>query len=443
MLRPLLCPLIFLVALLHSWTRPLAADEATMCRVHAVLEAVCTKCNPRLEAVFKAKGDWCAEHQFPESFCPICKPQQKGRPTMDVTYEPRSRDEAPAHGLVVKLQSPDVARAAGIQTVRTEARTSRPHVEAVVRLVHAATGVASVHARSAGVVSSIEVEVGTAVARGQPLAVIQSAGVGADRSRLIAAQARLKVAVAGRERENSLFQQGVAPKKNVLVAEQEWATAKAEVDAAQSTLQMVAHSGTGGRTTLEAPIAGVVTRRDVAAGQVVDTATSLFEIVDTRSIWALLDVPEADIAKVKVGQPVLIAIDTLPGREFTGRITTLAPTVDRETRTVAARVELSNLDGCLRANMYGLARVLVGSERSALTVPREALQLTKGVHLVFVQKGPDAFETRRVTVGESSAKLSELLSGVGPGEDVVTTGAFLLKTETLKDSIGAGCCAGE
>src|SRR5213594_3526518 len=61
------------------------AVEEAFCKEHGVLEAVCTKCNPALIAVFKAKGDWCEEHGFPESFCPICHPERGGRPASDIS----------------------------------------------------------------------------------------------------------------------------------------------------------------------------------------------------------------------------------------------------------------------------------------------------------------------------------------------------------------------
>ena len=77
---------------------PVNASTTELCRAHGVLEAVCPKCNPKLAAVFQAKGDWCAEHGFPESFCPLCHPERGGRPVAEVASA-APEGEPPAHGL--------------------------------------------------------------------------------------------------------------------------------------------------------------------------------------------------------------------------------------------------------------------------------------------------------------------------------------------------------
>src|SRR6185436_16987896 len=89
---------------------PASIASDGMCAEHGVLEAVCTKCNPRLAAIFQDKGDWCAEHGFPESFCPTCHPERGGRPATDV-----SSDTAPLDGTKVVLRSAEAVRAAGIE----------------------------------------------------------------------------------------------------------------------------------------------------------------------------------------------------------------------------------------------------------------------------------------------------------------------------------------
>jgi cobalt-zinc-cadmium efflux system membrane fusion protein len=95
----------------------------------------------------------------------------------------------------------------------------------------------------------------------------------------------------------------------------------------------------------------------------------------------------------------------------------------------------------LRGNMFARARISVaGGAGSALRVPRAAVQRAKDVQLVFVRLAEDVYEARRVQVGEADGELVSVRGRVAPGDQVVTTGSFLLKTETLKESIGAGCC---
>ena len=89
--------------------------------------------------------------------------------------------------------------------------------------------------------------------------------------------------------------------------------------------------------------------------------------------------------------------------------------------------------------MYGQARI-AAEQRQAVMVPRAAVQRAKGVEVAFVRLSETDFETRRVETGISEGALIEVKKGLRAGEEVVTQGSFLLKTETLKDSIGAGCC---
>src|SRR5262245_19155302 len=82
-----------------------------LCKEHGVLEAVCTKCNPKLVPIFQAKGDWCKEHGFPESICPVCHPERGGRPRTALV-----KADGPADGTLVQLATPETARMAGIET---------------------------------------------------------------------------------------------------------------------------------------------------------------------------------------------------------------------------------------------------------------------------------------------------------------------------------------
>ena len=417
---------------------PRASAASDMCAEHGVLEALCTKCHPALTAVFKAKGDWCEEHGFPESICPTCHPERGGRPAVAIETKD---DGAPADGLPVNLKSPDIEKHAGIQTAKAVVSENAPGVDAVARIVYDAAKVARVNARAAGVVRDLRVDVGSKVKKGEALAVIESASVGADRSALMAAQARVKGAEAEAQRQRELAGLGISAAKNVQASEQELAAARAEVSAAQAALGVVGASadGTGGYV-LAAPLQGVVVKRDVAVGQTVDTAAVLFEVVDASAMWAEIDVAEADLAHVAVGQEAVLSLDALPDHALSGTIDYIAPEVDAKTRTAKARIALKNVDGKLRANMYGRARISIGAGRQSVVVPREALQTAKGVHVVFVRNGAGKFETRRVKLGLDLDDRVEIKDGLKAGEEVVTTGSFLLKTETLKDSIGAGCC---
>ncbi len=415
---------------------PRPAAEGVLCKEHGVLEAVCTKCNPALIPVFKAKGDWCEEHGFPESFCPICHPERGGRPAASV-----SADDAPADGTKVRFKSKETARLAGIEVEKALEPKSASQVVVTARIVYDATKVAEVNARSEGVVLAVRADVGTKVRRGTALASIQSAAVGADQSRLSSSRSRVQVAEANYARLKKLYEEGIAPEKDALDARQELDAARAELSSAESALGMVGGVVEGAsRYTITSPIAGVVTRRDATLGHLVDTETVLFEIVDTSSVWAELDIPETAVTRIVVGRPVILTVDGLGDREFTGTLTYISPRIDPHTRTATGRVALANPEGLLRANMFARARITVTGSGASVVVPREAVQRAKSAHLVFVRTAVDTFEARRVQVGPGDGDLVEVSGRLKPGDEVATAGSFLLKTETLKGSIGTGCC---
>lgn len=412
--------------------------EAGLCKEHGVLEGVCTKCNPKLAVIFLAKGDWCAKHGFPQSVCPICYPERGGRPAVDVTS-----DEAPADGTKVVMKSRDAAHLAGIETTKAVKGQGASGIAAPAVIVFDASRVAQVSALAPGVVKRVSAEIGTWVPAGASLAVIESAAVSSDQSRLTAALSHVQAAEAGYLRDLSLEKKGIKAKKEVLVAEQELRRATAELESLQASLRQVgAGAGSGGRYAVKAPFGGSVTQRTAFVGRYVDTNAQLFEIVDTSSMWAEVALAEADLGSVKVGAPVVVTLDGLSGREFRGKIAHIAPFIDPQTRTAKGRVRLANPGGVLKANMYGRARVAAGNAAVGTAVPAGAVQEVKSVKFVFVRKSPEEFEARRVQLasGRREGDLVEIASGLDIGEEVVVAGSFLLKTEILKDSIGAGCC---
>lgn len=407
-----------------------------MCEEHGVLEALCTKCNPKLATIFQAKGDWCKEHGFPESICPTCHPERGGKPAADV-----SADKAPADGTKVRFKKEGTAKAAGIETAKAVVRSGAGGLVAPVRLAYDATKLAHVNARAPGVVLAVKVDVGSRVKKGDALVVIDSPEVGASRARLEAARTRVETTRKNYERTKALADEGIAAQKSALAAKQELAEAEGEYAAHVAALSVLGPGGRGaGAYTLRAPLSGVVTERRATTGELVHPEEVLFEIVDTSSIWAEIDVPEPELALLAQGQKATIEFDALAGKTFSGSVDYIAPAVDPHTRTAKARVSLENPGGVLRAKMFGEARVEVGPSRQAVMVPRAAIQRVKEAQIAFVRISEEEYETRRIETGALEGDLVEVKKGLKAGEEVVTTGSFLLKTETLKDSIGAGCC---
>ena len=193
------------------------------------------------------------------------------------------------------------------------------------------------------------------------------------------------------------------------------------------------------------PIEGTVVFRHAVIGEAEEPTTKLYTVADISRMWLWIDVYEKDIAQVRAGQPVSFTVSgTNSASEeatFTGRITWVGTEVDHTTRTTKVRAELPNPEGRLRANQFGRATIQIGDRHKAVTVAKSAVQRYENADLVFLPQKENVYRPQRIKTKPSGrADTLEVTWGLKPGQEVVTTGAFLLKTEIMKGSIGAGCC---
>jgi len=203
---------------------------------------------------------------------------------------------------------------------------------------------------------------------------------------------------------------------------------------------VVRDEDTGTLHRVVAPFPGIVVDRAAVVGEVVDPSAPLFSVADVSRMWALVDVYETEAREIRVGQPVVVRADALPGEAFAGRINWVSSAVDPRTRTLRVRAELENPEGRLKANMFAEAAVSVRETAPAVVVPKAAVQWEGCCNVVFVRESDTVFSPHKVLLGADTGTVYEVLSGLDAGEKVVTQGSFLLKTELLKGSIGAGCC---
>jgi cobalt-zinc-cadmium efflux system membrane fusion protein len=410
-----------------------ASPAEPFCGEHGVPEAMCTKCKPQLVAKYVQAGDYCREHGLPESVCPFCHPEL----AKAAGIEPPS---FPPPGLTVKLANPDIARKAGITTEAAQAEGSAEGVEVVGQIEFDANRLARLSPRSEALVREVKVDVGDPVRPGQAVLVLASASVGEWQAKRAAAATRLDTLRSALAREEALLARGITSKQEVEQALAAVAEAQEEhASAAAGLASSGAGNGSGGTFTLKSPIAGVVVDRKAAPGQSAAPGDVLLEIADTSKLWAILDVPEEHAARVRVGQQVTLQFDRGAHPDVTGTVTRVAAAVDRNSRTVKVRVEVANPDRTLRAGLFVRARIDVGARVQALFIPRDAVQQVEGQDLVFVPTGAGVYEPRAVEVRPAGATRVAVLKGLDRGAHVVVAGAFLLKTEILKDSIGAGC----
>ena len=411
---------------------PTAAAEP-WCKEHAVAEAMCTKCRPQLIAKFIQGGDFCREHGYPESVCPYCHPEL-------VTAAGHELPIFPEPGTKIRLATAETELAAGIVTTRAEERLFAPIIEAVGQLEFDQNKLARLSARGEAIVLEVKVDVGDEVRRGQTLVVLASGAVGGSQSRLAAAEARAAAARPALAREESLQGAGISSRRDVEQARAELAAAEAERDTARAELRAAGagDEAGGGRYALVAPFDGTVVARAAMVGRSASAETALIEVADVRLLWALLDVPEERAGAVRAGQKVTVRVDG-SGEVREARVTRVAASVDLRTRTVRVRVDLPNPDRSLRAGSFVRGTIEVAPARKALLLPRKAVQRAQEHDLVFVRTAPGVYDPVAVRLGGRAGDDVEVVAGLARGAEVVTTGAFVLKTEILKDSIGAGC----
>ena len=411
-----------------------------MCHEHHVPMALCTRHNPALAQVFKAKGDWCEEHDYPASFCPICDPDTEfpdlqGGKGADESEE---ASDGQIEGRVVRFRNPDVEVQAGIQTVKAVEAQGNAAVDCSAELRFNADKLADVRAIVPGVVREVKVELGQSVSAGDPLFVLESTQIGNIQASLQTSRERVRIARSNLQRQRELLADQISSARQVEVAENELASAEAAERSASAALRMAGagKSKTSGRYTVRAPIAGNVVRRPAVVGVLATDQESLATIADTASLWALCAIPERDAVRVRSGHSLRLE---LGGEVVVGTVTWVSPEVDPRTRTVAARAEIPNPDGLLRANQFLEASIVAGAPRSSVMVPRDAVQRVEGRDVVFVRKRAGMY-LPRVVERYGDADMVAVRGKIDPGDDVVVAGAVLLRTEVLPGSIGAGCC---
>ncbi|HKI61162.1 MAG TPA: efflux RND transporter periplasmic adaptor subunit [Mariprofundaceae bacterium] len=181
---------------------------------------------------------------------------------------------------------------------------------------------------------------------------------------------------------------------------------------------------------IHAPAAGVVTNIGVREGAHVTPQSEMYQIADLSRVWVLADLYEYEISWVKTGDEARLRIQSLPGRDFIGRITYIYPYLDPKTRTNKVRIEFDNADGLLKPDMFGDVTISASSIEPGIFVPRESVLVTGKRAHVFVQSEPGHFEPRTVRTGISADGLIEIMDGVKAGEQVVSSGQFLIDSES-------------
>lgn len=183
------------------------------------------------------------------------------------------------------------------------------------------------------------------------------------------------------------------------------------------------------RTTIVAPIGGVVTELTVREGMTVAMGAPLYRINGLGSVWINAELPEAAAARVRPGTPVEVRTAAQPSTVYKGRVGALLPEVNAQTRTIKARIEVANPAGYLVPGLYASVDFLPAGAAEMTVVPSEAVIATGKRTVVFVAEGEGKFRPVDVETGAESDGLTEIRKGIEPGQKVVVSGQFLIDSD--------------
>lgn len=307
-------------------------------------------------------------------------------------------------------------------------------IRAVGKVTFDETKVSRVHPRIEGWIEKVFVDfTGKEVKKGDPLLSIYS-------PELLATQQELLIAIKGKESLGDSKLEGISDNSISL-----YTAAKERLRLLDISDQQIAEVERTKQPIraliLHAPNSGFVLNRNAYERQKVGPETELYQIADLTTVWAIIDVFEYEAPMMKLGMPVDIHLSYMPGSLIRGKINYIYPQVDPTTRTLKVRVEIANPRFLLKPEMFVEAELKMDHGRQ-LMVPANAVLDSGLEQTVFVAHDDGYFEPRKVKVGAKFGDTVEILTGLKEGEKIVTSGNFLIDSESkLKsgtESMGGG-----
>ena len=366
---------------------------------------------------------------------PAVRSDKPAKDSMGMDFVPVYADEVRQGGGMVPGRSvvtlsPERRALLGVRTEEVrDARIDRT-IRAVGRVAADERRLAHVHTKFEGYVERLYVDfTGKFVKKGDPLLAIYSPElVATQQEYLLALRAQKQL---GASQIPSVAQGGA----NLAEAARErlrlW-------DISPADIAEIERTGTVRRAfDLHAAVSGFVTVKNVVQGMRVMPADTIFEIADLSHVWVLADVYESDLRSIRLGMPAAMTLSYQAGREWRGRVSYIAPTLNPATRTIEVRIDVDNRGGALKPDMFGDV-VLHVEEGTGLVGPDSAVIDTGDRRLVFLDRPDGTIEPRAIEVGSKLADGYQVLRGLAKGDRVVTSANFLLDSESsLKAALSA------
>ena len=354
---------------------------------------------------------------------PQYKSDKPGKsPDCGMEMVPKYADEQPVMAPGSVMISADKQQLMGVRTTEVKREALARDVRTTGQIIADETKIAHVHVKISGFIEKVFVDyVGQPVKKGEPLFTLYSPD-------LVSTQEEYLIAKRGEKTLGaSEFAEVAQGSQSLLRSTRErlklW-------DISDEQLRKLDQSGEVSRTlTFYSPITGFVTERKAFPQTSVTPDTELYTVSDYSTVWVNADIFEYEVPFVKVGQRAEVQLSYYPGKTWKGRVSFIYPTVDAVTRTVKVRLEFSNPGFQLKPQMFADVDLKIDYGKP-IVVPQEAVLDSGREQRVFVAKGDGYFEPRPITTGAKLDGKVVVLSGLKPGETVVSSGNFLIDSES-------------
>lgn len=344
---------------------------------------------------------------------------------------------------LLKLSAQEIA-AAEIKVSEVKPRDVAGRIVVTATIEANQDRLAHVAPRIAGRIVKVNANLGDRVKPGQALALLDSLELGEARSAYLQAQSETALARTAFERAERLKGEQIIPEKDYLRAKTEYEKAKTQLRAAADKLRLLGVTPEGSAEgkgasvfPLTSPYPGTVIEKHAVLGELAKPDESLFTVADLSVLWIEANLFEKDLGKVAVGAEATVSVAAYPEEAFKGRLTYISSIMDKDTRTLKARIEVPNPGGKLKPEMFATAAIETAARSEVMLVPEEAVVLIEGKPAVFVEEH-GAFEPKTVELGDKLRGGVVIKSGLEPGARTVTSGAYALKARLLKSTIGEG-----
>lgn len=287
---------------------------------------------------------------------------------------------------------------------------------------------ATISAKLAGRIEQVLVQEGQQIKAGAPLVKLENIelanSVRTAQGAVTKAETNYNLAKADYRRYQELYAQGAVSQQQLEIAAAQLKTAQADLSSAAANKSSAEQQY--GYGVITAPVSGVIINKTATVGQVVSPGVALMTVENLNQVYAVVNIEQKDLGKVKIGQKAEITVDAYPEKIFTGVLEIINPQAGTSNRMFRAKIKINNQDSALKTGMFVKVQLTTGQALPVLTVPSNAIIQKQGLYYVFTVEDNKAVR-HQVEIGEVSGSSIVVKSGLQPGSPVIVSNINQLK----------------